>query len=148
MPSPEAEVRTASERFYAALNRMANGDDSLIAATWSQSPSATAMHPVGGRNNGWNQVRESFHQFALAASAAQIRLDDQLILVSGDLAYELGVERGSLNLGGQPVAIDGRVTNIYRREPGGWKLIHHHADPSQAMQEAVNLLQARGAVAH
>jgi len=137
MPFPEDEVRNASSRFYAALNRMANGDDSSMAAVWSQGQSVTSQHPVKGRQVGWSEVRDSFHQFSLAATAGQIQLDGQIIQVAGDLAYELGVERGSLKLGGHPVPIDCRVTNIYRQESGEWKLVHHHSDLSAAMMEAL-----------
>jgi len=52
MSSPEEEVRAASTRFYAALNRMANGDDGSMAAAWSQGESVTSQHPVKGRQVG------------------------------------------------------------------------------------------------
>jgi ketosteroid isomerase-like protein len=38
------------------------------------------------------------------------------------------------------VTIDGRVTNIYRRESGTWKIVHHHTDVAQAMLEALDRL--------
>jgi hypothetical protein len=31
------------------------------------------------------------------------------------------------------------VTNIYRREGGGWKMVHHHTDVSPAMVEALGM---------
>jgi len=148
MSSPEDEVRTASKRFYAALNQMANGDDRSMAAAWSQGPSVTTQHPVKGRQVGWSQVRDSFHQFSLVAAAGQIRLEDQMIQVAGDVAYESGLERGSLKLGGRPVQIDSRVTNIYRREAGEWKLVHHHSDVSAPMVEALELLMAKAQAPH
>jgi ketosteroid isomerase-like protein len=101
------------------------------------------MHPIGGREVGWDKVQDSFRQVAQIATEGRIRLDDQIIRVTGELAYELGVERGALDLVGQRVAVDGRVTNIYRREAGQWRLVHHHADASPAMLEAVNRLFAK-----
>ncbi len=53
------------------------------------------------------------------------------------MAYEVGTERGSLELVGQTVEIDQRVTNIYRREGGEWKIVHHHTDLSPTMIEAL-----------
>jgi len=43
------------------------------------------------------------------------------------------------------VTIDHRVTNIYRRESGVWKMIHHHTDSSPAMQDVLSGLQAHPA---
>ena len=143
MPSAEDEVREASKRFYAGLNRMANGDAGPLADIWSQGADATTMHPIGGREVGRGKVQESFQQVAQVASEGLIRLDDQLIRVTGDLAYELGIERGTLKLVGQQAAIDGRVTNIYRREAGKWKIVHHHTDISPAMLEILNRLPTK-----
>ena len=143
MLSQEDEVRKSSERFYSALNRMVNGDPGPLTDCWSQAPDATTMHPIGRREIGWEAVRESFRQVAMVSSAGQVRLDDRLVRVGGDLAYELGTERGSMSVGGTPVAIEHRVTNIYRREGGAWKIVHHHTDVSPSMVEALNQLLAR-----
>lgn len=143
MGSQVDEVRDASERFYAGLNRMANGDAGPLADSWSRGADVTTMHPIGGREVGWGKVQDSFQQVAQVATEGRIRLEDQIIRVTGDLAYELGVERGALKLVGQPAAIDIRVTNIYRREEGTWKIVHHHTDVSPAMVEILNRMLAK-----
>ena len=60
------------------------------------------MHPVGGREVGWDQVRGSWEQVAKIVSGGQIKLEDQFVQIIGDVAYELGVERGQYTLAGQP----------------------------------------------
>ena len=139
--SAEDEVRKASKQFYDGLNAMARGDAGTLAASWSHSANVTAMHPIGGRQEGWDAVRESFEQFAKLATAGKVELKDQLIHVSGDMAYEIGVERGEVTLAGQDVNIGHRVTNVYQRESGGWKMIHHHTDTSMAFIDILNRLQ-------
>ena len=136
--STEDEVRNASTQFYAGLNRMANGDASSLAGVWSHSPNVTAMHPIGGREVGWDAVRTSFEQVAEVASDGDIELRDQLIHVAGDVAYEVGSELGQFKLAGETVTIDHRVTNIYQREGDGWKMIHHHTDTSPAMLDILS----------
>jgi ketosteroid isomerase-like protein len=140
--STEEDIRKASDQFYAALNSMLDGDTAPLAAIWSQSPSATTMHPIGGREVGWDAVRDSFAQVSGLAAGGQAHLDDRIIQVVGDLAYEVGVERGRAELAGEEIAMDQRVTNIYRREAEGWKIVHHHTDVSPAMVAVLNRLQA------
>jgi ketosteroid isomerase-like protein len=135
--STENEVRKASEQFYAGLNRMANGDAGPLTDMWFHSAAVTAMHPIGGREVGWDAVRGSFEQVAQLASDGKIELKDQLIQVAGDVAYEVGIEHGQFKLAGQQVTIEHRVTNIYRREAGAWKMIHHHTDISPAMLDVL-----------
>jgi ketosteroid isomerase-like protein len=129
----EDEVRMASAQLYAALNRMLNGDAASLTDIWSHSATVTTMHPIGGRDVGWDQVRKWFEQLSQLTSAGQVRLSDQFIQVAGDIAYELGVEHARFTLAGQPVAGDCRVTNIYRPESGTWKVVHHHTDATPAM---------------
>ncbi len=44
----EDEIRQASERFYATLNRMLNGELGPIEGVWSHGSDATVMHPRSG----------------------------------------------------------------------------------------------------
>ena len=136
------EVRKASNQFYAALNNMANGDAGSMADVWSHSADVTTMHPLGGREVGWNEVAGPWSQISQLASSGQVKLTDQLIRASGDMAYEVGREKGQMMLAGQQVPINHRVTNVYRREGGTWKIIHHHTDESPAMIDLVKSLQA------
>jgi ketosteroid isomerase-like protein len=48
---------------------------------------------------------------------------------AGDMAYTLGFERFNGSIAGRPVEpVTVRVSHIYRREDGGWKIVHRHAD--------------------
>ena len=140
--STDNEVREASAKFYAALNRMTTGDARDLSAIWSHDDTVTTMHPIGGEQTGWDAVRESFEQVAGVASAGRVELAGQAIHSDGELAYETGVERGSVTIAGETVTIEHRVTNVYRREPDGWKIVHHHTDLSPAMLDILERLQA------
>ena len=140
--SSEDEVRTASAQFYAALNSMMVGDAAPLAEVWSHGADVSTMHPIGGREAGWDEVRSSFEQVAQLASGGHGELRDQSIEVAGDMAYEVGIEQGQITLAGEQIAIEHRVTNVYRREAGGWKIVHHHTDLSPAMLNLLSRLQA------
>jgi ketosteroid isomerase-like protein len=139
------EVRQASEQFYAALSQMANGDASAMSSVWAHNNDVTALHPIGGRQEGWDDTRSSFEQVGSLASGGQVQLRNQMIQVGTDLAYEVGVEEGEITLAGEHIAISQRVTNIYRREDGAWKMVHHHTDLSPEMIDLLRRLQAAAA---
>ena len=62
--SANDEVSKASTQFYAALDRMLNGDARSLSDIWLHGPSVTTMHPIGGRQVGWDEVREEWEQVA------------------------------------------------------------------------------------
>jgi ketosteroid isomerase-like protein len=138
MPAQD-DVKAASDRFYSALSRM---DVEQLPEIWSHGDSVTTMHPMGGEQVGWQAVRESFEQAAGAMTDAHVEIVDQIIEVGGDMAYEVGVERGSAKVAGEAISIEHRVTNVYRLEDGGWKLVHHHTDVSAAMVDILQRSQA------
>lgn len=137
------EVRKASKQFYAALNQMLNGDAKALANIWSHGAGATAMHPIGGRDTGWKKVRASWENLARIATGGKVRLRGQRIEVVGTAAYEIGVEQGDVGLAGERASVEHRVTNVYRREAKGWRIVHHHTDTSPAMMELLKRLQAK-----
>lgn len=135
----EDEVRQASDRFYAALDSMLNGDAAPMADVWSHDPTVSTMHPLGGREVGWDAVRGSWEGAAQAFEGGTHKVSDLEVSVLGDTAYTTGIERVDATLGGQSLHFDIRATNIYRREAGEWKIVHHHTDPDGPLQEALGL---------
>jgi ketosteroid isomerase-like protein len=129
----EDEIRQASEQFYAALTRMLNGDPEPMMEVWSHGSDVTAMHPTGGRETGWEEVRASWEQVGQGFSDGQVSIEDLVVVpLSDDVVYTLGTEHGQAKLEDETFGIDWRVTNIYRREEGEWKMVHHHTDASLA----------------
>jgi ketosteroid isomerase-like protein len=136
----EDEVRQASEQFYAALNRTLDGDSSPMEQIWSHGSDVSVMHPFGDRMLGWDEVRDSWEQAAQAFSGGQVALDEMVVVpISEDAAYTLGTEHGQASIGDATVGIEWRVTNIYRREAGGWKIVHHHTDSSKEVAQALGM---------
>lgn len=134
------EVRRASAAFYDALNRMANGDATAMQDAWVKGGGVTAQHPIGGRDMGSDAVLASFSKVAEIAGGGDIRLEDQSINAGSDMAVETGVEIGTLNIAGHEARIEHRVTNVYQRQGGAWKLAHHHTDLSPGMLEILERL--------
>ena len=57
--------------------------------------------------------------------------------VSGDLAYTVGFEHSTRSMDGGPAeTVTVRVTHIYRRENGEWKIAHRHGDNPPIDQSA------------
>jgi hypothetical protein len=98
--STEDEVREASIKFYAALNRMANGTADPLADIWSHSATVTTMHPIGGLEIGWEEVRKSFEQVAHLATAGEVKLNDQIIQVAEGQPMNWASSEESLRLPG------------------------------------------------
>jgi ketosteroid isomerase-like protein len=61
---------------------------------------------------------------------------------SGDLGYAVGIERGRVTVMGAdgPQEMVLRVTQVFRREDGEWKLVHRHADPITSVTASTAVL--------
>lgn len=138
----ENEVRAASQRNSDAMNRLVNGDASHLASVWSSSATLTTLHPLGTGDTGdWDAIKGAYEQVGQLASEGSFELRDQSVHVLGDVAYETGTEHVSGKMGGHPYTFASRVTNIYRREADGWKMVHHHSEVSPVMLELLQKLQ-------
>jgi hypothetical protein len=77
-------------------------------------------------------------------SDEQVEPEDLVVVpTAGDVAYTLSTEHGQAKLADESIRIDWRATNIYRREAGGWKILHHHTDVSPALVETLGRLEGR-----
>ena len=102
------------------------------------------MHPIGGREVGRDQVLATWEQAGSAFSEGKASADDVVIIpLSDDVAYTVCTERFEGNVAGEMMRGEWRATNIYRREDGGWKIVHHHTDASPELMEMLARLQAQ-----
>jgi hypothetical protein len=69
------ELGVVSVRFYSALNDL---DVSQLSDVWSQSSSVTTMHPMGGQQVGWPDVRRWFEEAAGAVTDERVEIEQQV----------------------------------------------------------------------
>jgi ketosteroid isomerase-like protein len=112
----------------AAEDALHNGDASPRSTTWSDREPVTlfgawqnATDPAG--------AREVFLGLAERFSGAR-SCEIELVAadVSGDLAYTVHRELTSTSVDDRPRSYVLRVTQVYRREDGVWKVVHRHGD--------------------
>ena len=65
---------------------------------------------------------------------------------SGGLAYTVGYERNRVRVDGVPTTYMLRVTHVYRREDGQWRIVHRHGDrPPESVAPFAARDEAQGA---
>ena len=106
-----------------------NGDPEPRLAMWSTQDPLTLFGAATGKT-GSQEVRQFFRELATQFSdCTAYRFELVAAGASGDLAYTVGYEHTSVSIDGTPVApYTLRVTHLYRREDGDWKIVHRHAD--------------------
>lgn len=104
------------------------GDAEPRFQTWSERAPVTLF---GAWRNAFDSdgVRAVFRALADSFSEAA-RSDIELIAadVSGDLAYTVHREITGATVDGEQRDYVLRVTQVYRREGGTWKVVHRHGD--------------------
>jgi len=113
-----------------AERALIDGDPGLrLAMTSTQNPVTVFGAKVPVRR-GWAEVSETLRWLAARWSdSTDYRFDLVAADVSGDMAYLVGFEHVANSVVGVPVEpYTLRVTHIFRREAGEWKIAHRHAD--------------------
>jgi ketosteroid isomerase-like protein len=121
-------VQATIPRQLVAERALHNGDVGPRLAMWSRNDPVTVFG-AWLVDSGWDGVRRVFERVASRFSDCT-SYDFEIVAAgaSGDLAYTVGYEHTSTSVGGEPQSYTLRVTNVYRREHGEWKLAHRHAD--------------------
>jgi len=117
-----------------AQTHFINGDPTLWKQLSSHGDDATVLGAFGGYEKGWNEVgpRYDWASSQFKAGRATISVEYLNTGVSGDLAFTVAIERQEgVRLGNQndPTPRALRVTQVFRKENGAWKLLHRQADP-------------------
>jgi ketosteroid isomerase-like protein len=99
-------------------------------ALWSHTDPVTLFGALQIKT-GWREIEPVFEWVASRFSDCESFEYEVLAAgVSGDLAYIAGIEHTTASVGDAPAqAYELRVTTVFRREDGRWRVIHRHADP-------------------
>lgn len=123
------------ERFMqqreAAARAYVNGDPAPLAELSARTGDATFFSPSGSVISGASTVSKRYAEDAKGfATGSDTHFEILQMAASDGIAYWTGYQRAMAKLRGkdEPVPFDLRVTEIYRREGDGWKMVHRHAD--------------------
>ena len=126
----EAEFREMHRRLVAANNRFAQGDAAPWKELCSHEKDVTLFGGAGGYERGWDQVGPRYSWASANFSGGKMTTEVLSTHVSGDLACTVELEHWDVRLAstGATSQIELRVTQVYRREDGAWKVIHRHGE--------------------
>jgi ketosteroid isomerase-like protein len=127
----------ARERVRTALAAMGFGNPEPYIDCWGKSDDATLFGAWGPIERGYARLTETFRWVGSRFKSGALVPQDIVCFESGDLAYTVGFEVGEVVVDRGPATpMTIRVTHIYRRIDGEWRLVHRHADFPPADQRA------------
>lgn len=141
---PAAEFAQMIERYHQALDEFVKGDSGPVQKLFSRRDDVTLANPLGPPVRGWKAVKEATERAASQVRDGEpCRFEGISEFVTEELAYNLELERTRLKVSGddQLAPLSLRVTTIFRREDGEWRIVHRHADPITTPQSAESMLE-------
>ena len=112
------EVLAANAAFYRAF---AARDVEAMDALWARHTPVACVHPGWHALTGRDAVMASWRGILRGPGAPDIACGEATSHVFGESAFVVCAER----LPGGELA----ATNVFVREEGAWRLVHHHAGP-------------------
>lgn len=118
MESDTEAILAMNEEFYSSFNRK---DGDAMDAAWAQREDVSCIHP------GWNVLRgrqpvvDSWRAILGNPNQPRIVIGGAEVTMLGDAAVVVCREL----VAGSPLA----ATNVFVREDGAWKLMHHQSGP-------------------
>jgi ketosteroid isomerase-like protein len=139
-----AEQILPLDEYHRAGVEITNGNPEVYKSLYSRGDDVTLANPFGPPVRGWTDVSARLDRAAANYRDGEaVGFENVSTVVGTDLAYIVEIESYRARVGGAaemtPVSV--RVTSVFRRENGVWKLLHRHADPITAPRPAESVLQ-------
>jgi ketosteroid isomerase-like protein len=136
-PPPLADtdaVLSANLEFYRAFTRR---DEAALEALWARHAPVICVHPGWTPVTGRAAVLQSWRDILANPEAPHVMCHDDQVFLYGDMAIVLCEEE--LDTGHLA------ATNIFVREGGAWRMVHHQASPIVARSYHEDLRRPRQA---
>jgi NAD(P)H-dependent FMN reductase/ketosteroid isomerase-like protein len=116
-----------------AARAYVGGDVSPLDAIVAREGTATFLPPNGGQVQGAAEVAARYRTDAKSfAPGGDSHFEIMQSGASGNLAFWTGFQNATAKIGGRDVAMQLRITELFRFEGGEWKLFHRHADQAKS----------------
>ncbi len=116
-------------RREAAARAFCRGDPALLEALSAQKDPVSFFGPDGGVLAGAAKVIDTNVKGSKAFGPnGETSFEIMQMAADGDIGYWCGVQKATIEIDGRLIPMDLRVTELFRREDGDWKLVHRQAD--------------------
>ncbi len=139
-----SELMQAIEQDHRALDALVMGDPEPKKRMFSRLDDVTLANPLIPVVRGWAEVAKVLEGVAAAMRDGEPhRFERVCEYATQGLAYVLEFERSRAKFGGSaevaPFSL--RVTTVWRREEGAWRICLRHADPITTPQAVESLIE-------
>ena len=133
MSDQEEFIAWTQSHLRDAETALHNGDPGPRLELWSSREPVSVLGAWRSAN-GQEHVRDLFRALAETFSDCTSHVYEIVSAeVLGDMAFTAGYERTHASINGEPRQYVLRVTQIYRREDGQWKVAHRHGDTTESV---------------
>jgi hypothetical protein len=130
----QAEEKNVRLVFDKYLESVKTADPALASQVWAQSPTVSAVTPLG-KFKGWQSVRDDLYVNFLqkAFTDRNLQAENFAVTVSGNAAWSDYDWTFTAKLpNGQPFSSKGWETHVYQKVDGRWLIAHlHYSSPVQ-----------------
>ena len=120
------------DEYHRAGLEITRGNAEVYKALWSRRDDVTLANPFGPPLRGWSKVSAWLDHTATNYRDGQdYEFENISTIMTDELAYTVEIERARARVGGAEEfsRVEVRVTSVFRREDGEWKVTHRHGDP-------------------
>lgn len=123
-------VLEANARFYRAFEAM---DLAAMEALWGHDDHVRCIHPGWPLLSGWKAVRASWEGILAGPVEMRFTITGARVEVGGDLAWVTCTENLLSRTDDRVTVTALLATNLFQRQDGRWRLVHHHASHVMGM---------------
>ncbi|HKW63953.1 MAG TPA: aminopeptidase P N-terminal domain-containing protein [Candidatus Acidoferrum sp.] len=124
--SSSEEIKSLVAKYAKSIDA---ADTNLASQIWWDSPEASFIHPLG-HEHGFEQIKENVYKRLMGGMFSERKLSphDIAVQVLGDtaLAEFYWDFNAKMRKDGSAITTHGRETQVYRKTPDGWRLVHVH----------------------
>ena len=124
--SSSEEIKSLVAKYTKSID---DADTNLASQIWWNSAKASFIHPLG-HEHGFEQIKDNVYKRLMGGmfSERKLSVHDVSVQILGDAAvaefYWDFVAK--LRKDGSPITTHGRESQVYRKTPDGWRLVHVH----------------------